>query len=296
MLRKFLLAPAVLLVASLNALGQDANKVGYVYCATGNQYVYLYDSLSRFNVLANVKCGERLDILGSENGYVMVRTADGKQGYVPLAAITSTPPANAPAARASGTSLSTPGAPVDTSSPVGRLEPPRYVRSTEVFAGYSYLNVDENGLTSRQSFNGWETGVAVEVNRWLAGEGSVAGYFKRYNLGLFGNNITVRVQDFSFLGGPRINFRRFRPAFVHALVGLDHSRATVSGFSGSASENSIAAAIGGGVRWRIADQWLVRTSADYVLTRHTATTSRVTQNNIRVSAGVVYTFHTRNEY
>ena len=295
MLRKFLLALAVLLVASLNALGQGTNKVGYVYCATGNQYAYLYDSLNSFNVLANVKCGEMLDILGSENGYVMVRTADGKQGYVPLAAITSTPPANASAAGASATSLSTQGAPVDTSaSPAGRLEPARYVRSTEVFAGYSYLNVDQNGLTSRQSFNGWETGVAVEVNRWLDGEGSVGGYYKSYsyNLGVFGN-IKVKVQDYSFMGGPRINFR---PAFVHALVGLDHSRATVSGFSGSASENSIAAAIGGGAQWRIAGQWLVRTSADYVLTRHTATTSRVTQNNIRVSAGIVYTFRRGSEY
>lgn len=297
MLRKFLLVLVAVLVASLNALGQETkvDKVGYIYCATGDQYVYLYDSLSTFNVLANLKCGERVDVIGSENGYLMVRTPDEKQGYVPAAGVTSTPSANTPTARASTINRSSEGAPVDTStSPVGALEPARFGTSAEIFGGYSYVNFDSNGVGSRQNFNGWEGAVAFNAHKWLAVEGSIGGYYKTYsyNLGPLGN-LKVKVTDYAFMGGPRINFGRL---FVHGLAGLDHL--TQSALGSSASENGLAAAIGGGARWRVTPEWSVRASADYLLTRHTGPAlpaTRVIQNNIRVSGGVVYTFHTRSE-
>jgi len=339
MRRKFLLVLAVMLVASLSALGQGTDKVGYIYCAHG-QYVYLYDSLNTFNVLANLKCGARVGVLGSENGYVIVRTADEKQGYVPAAAITSTPPANAPQARASANGGSAQGGPVEMSSspnggsaqggpvemssspnggsaqggpvdmsgspnggsaqggpvdvsgsPVGTLEPAHPLTRADIFGGYSYLNLDTNGVTSRQNFNGWEASVAAHAYKWLALEGGVGGYYKTYsyNLGLLGN-LKVSVHDYNFMGGPRVNYGR---AFFHGLVGIDHLASSALG--SSASENSLAAAFGGGAQWRIARDWSVRTSADYLLTRHTSGLSRVMQNNIRVSAGVVYTVRARSE-
>lgn len=170
-------------------------------------------------------------------------------------------------------------------SPVFAQDAPR----VEVFGGYSYLNIDTNGLTSRQSANGWEASVSGNFNRWFAVEGSVAGYYKTYTVDLdpLGLGIVdVDVHDYSYLAGPRINFR---PVFVHALIGGDHLTGSALGFS--ASQDSFAAAFGGGVEWKVAPQWAIRGSGDYVITRHNIFGSafqNFTQNNFRASVGVVY--------
>lgn len=161
----------------------------------------------------------------------------------------------------------------------------------EVFGGYSYLNFDTNGLLGRQSANGWEASVAGNFNRRFALEGSVAGYYKTYSvdsavLGL--GTVDVKFHDYSYLAGPRINFR---PVFVHALFGGDHL--SISALGASAWQLSFAAAFGGGVQWKVAPQWAVRGSADYVVTRHNllgTSLSNYTQNNVRASVGIVYLF------
>jgi hypothetical protein len=166
----------------------------------------------------------------------------------------------------------------------------------EVFGGYSYLNFDINQLGPRQSANGWEASVSGNVNRWFAIEGDVAGYYKTYHidlnpilLGL--GSFDVNYHDYSYLGGPRINFR---PAFVHALVGGDHLSENVLGLS--FSQDGFAAAFGGGIEWKVAPQWAVRGSGDYVLSRHNLFGgSRVNQNNFRASVGIVYLFGARGE-
>ena len=148
------------------------------------------------------------------------------------------------------------------------------VPKAEVFGGYSYVNFDTNGLTSRQSANGWEASVSGNFNTWFALEGGVSGYYKTYS--------DVNVHDFAFAGGPRINFR---PIFVHALIGFDH----LSANQDLGSQNSFAGAFGGGVQWKVAPRWAVRASADYVLTRHNIFGGPAfTQNNYRVSGGIVF--------
>jgi Outer membrane protein beta-barrel domain/PDZ domain len=161
----------------------------------------------------------------------------------------------------------------------------------EVFGGYSYLNIDTNGLSDRQSANGWEASVSGNFNHRFAVEGSVAGYYKTYSfdfssIGL--GIVDVHVHDYSYLAGPRINFK---PVFVHALIGGDHL--TGSALGASASQDSFAAAFGGGLQWKVAPQWAVRGSADYVLTHHNifgSVLDSYTQNNFRASVGVVYMF------
>src|SRR5713101_53991 len=91
----------------------------------------------------------------------------------------------------------------------------------EIFGGYSYLNIDTNGLTSRQSANGWEAALSGNFNRWFAAEADVSGYYKTYkvdltNLALGLGIVNVKVDDYSYLAGPRVNLR---PAFFHALLG-----------------------------------------------------------------------------
>lgn len=164
------------------------------------------------------------------------------------------------------------------------------VPRAEVFGGYSYLNVDTNGLSPRQSANGWEASVTGNFNRWFGVEGDFSGYYKIYPVNLFIVNLplsfNVNVSDYGFLGGPRVSFG---PAFAHALIGGDHLTGSALGFS--ASQDSLAGAFGGGVEFPMSGRWAVRASADYVFTRHNILGGpSFTQNNVRVSAGIVFRF------
>lgn len=153
----------------------------------------------------------------------------------------------------------------------------------DLFGGYSYLSIDTNGLTtSRQNANGWETSISGNFNKWFAVEGAVSGYYKSYDV----LGVNVNVQDYSYVAGPRLNFK---PFFVHALLGGDHLSAGALG--GTASQDGLAGAFGGGVQYRFSGPWSFRTSADYALSRHNILGgSSVTQNNFRISAGIVYSF------
>ncbi len=100
----------------------------------------------------------------------------------------------------------------------------------EVFGGYSYLNFDTNGLSSRQSANGWEASVSGNFNKWFAAEADVSGHYKKIG--------AVSVSDYAYLAGPRINLR---PIFIHALIGGDHLTASALGLS--ASQDGLAGAL-----------------------------------------------------
>lgn len=149
----------------------------------------------------------------------------------------------------------------------------------DLFGGYSYGSIDTNGLTkSRQSINGWESSISGNFNKWFAAEADVAGYYKTYS--------GVSVTDYAYGAGPRFNFK---PIFVHALIGGDHLTGSASGMS--LSQDSLAGAFGGGVQWKVSGPLSVRASADYVFTRHNITGGpSVTQNNVRASVGIVYSF------
>jgi hypothetical protein len=183
----------------------------------------------------------------------------------------------------------------------------------EVHGGYSYLNIDTNGLTSRQSANGWEGGGSGNLNRWFGVEFSVSGYYRTYSSSVTETipdptgtgTITVtatgriKFRDYSYLAGPRLNFK---PFFVHALLGGDHLSADVSAsvsippinaliVSRGFSQDGFAGAFGGGVEQRISGPWAVRVSADYIFSRHNIFSGPSdTQNNYRASAGIAYIF------
>jgi hypothetical protein len=159
----------------------------------------------------------------------------------------------------------------------------------DLFGGYSYLNIDTNGLTSRQNANGWEASISGNFNKWIAAEADVSGYYKSYNADLSALNLgtlTVKVADYAYVAGPRINVR---PIFIHVLLGGDHLTGSALGFS--ASQDGLAGIAGGGVQWKVSGPWSVRASADYVFTRHNIFGGpSTTQNNYRASAGIVYSF------
>lgn len=346
MYRKMLITLGIL--CFLSSAGAKADDVGYAYCPLGEGYVFLYDSPTSFQVLANLKCGEKVTVVDArDNDRARVRTADGKEGYVQKSSMTAVLPgsqrqpatATAPPIASSPEpqqqpqpqpkpnveSQPQPQPQVDLQSqpepeaqpqpqpeqqaqPQPKAQPPQpkpqpqiklkpqpaaaaftpfstlgyeqNVPRLEAFGGFSYLNAGTSGLASRQNVVGVEGSASVNVNRWLAGEGNFGGYYKTIsilNVGTFG------FHDYTVMGGPRFNIRK---AFFHALVGIDHLTGSTNFYAvnASSSDNALAGAFGGGVQWNVSRHFALRTSADYLLSRFQG----LTQNNFRVTTGIVY--------
>jgi len=166
--------------------------------------------------------------------------------------------------------------------PLGR----RNASIAEVFAGYSYLNFDTQGLAGRLSLNGWEASAAFNLNRWIGAEADFSGHYK----GDCGGAAGLTCKDLSFMAGPRLTYRQNRiTAFAHGLFGGDNGTLAYSGVS--VSDTPFCLAAGGGVDVAVANHISLRVlQADYLMTRHLNTAGVPHQNNIRASAGIVFTF------
>lgn len=68
-----------------------ANDLAYVKCAANEDRVWVYDSLSSFDVEAKLRCGAPVEILSRINGFVKIRTESGVEGYVPNSALPDLP-------------------------------------------------------------------------------------------------------------------------------------------------------------------------------------------------------------
>jgi opacity protein-like surface antigen len=151
----------------------------------------------------------------------------------------------------------------------------------EVYGGYSLLNLDTNNQPSRQYANGWEGAFSVNLTNRFAVEDDVSNYHKT----LLGTSLS----DWYVTGGPRLNFHQ---AFIHVLAGAEHLTGSLDGQS--ASKNSLAVALGGGLQFKIRPNWAVRTSLDYLATHHNLYGgSGMLQNDIRIGGGIVYMFGSR---
>jgi hypothetical protein len=83
----FLIAGAIWFVPAARA-----SQTLPVQCAANDDRVWVYDSLTSFTVVLRLKCGAEVEIVDRAKGYVKIRTADGKEGYVPEATFPSLPP------------------------------------------------------------------------------------------------------------------------------------------------------------------------------------------------------------
>jgi hypothetical protein len=149
----------------------------------------------------------------------------------------------------------------------------------ELFAGYSYLNVDTDG-GPRQNVNGIELAASGNFNNWFGLETDVSSYYKSFAGG------AASVTTISYMAGPRFDFSKNgkTPFFFHTLLGFDRGRGAALGYT--AYETAIAASVGGGAEWRFASHLAVRSSVDYVFTNHVD----LTQNNFRAGIGIAYIF------
>jgi opacity protein-like surface antigen len=158
----------------------------------------------------------------------------------------------------------------------------------DIFAGYSYLreNPSTAGVSSF-SMNGGSASIAYNANNWLSGVADFGGYHSGDILGT-GASGTIS----TYLFGPRISYRRHEriTPFGEVLFGVAHASASVAGTSGS--DNAFAMSVGGGFDYKLSTHLAIRpVKVDYLMTRFNETgTGGQTQNNLRVSTGIVFRF------
>ena len=153
-----------------------------------------------------------------------------------------------------------------------------------VFFGYSYLSADLNS-NDRSNLNGWEGSLEGKVFPFV---GIVADFSGHYGSNDFPSStaiIHVNGHENNYMFGPRVSFSvsKLRP-FAHALIGAGHVSVSATGFS--ASDTSLATAIGGGVDYHLIPALAWRFQGDYLQTRFFGNT----QNNARFSTGLVLNF------
>jgi len=162
------------------------------------------------------------------------------------------------------------------------------VPKLDIFAGYSYLraNPSTSGVDSF-SLNGGSANVAYNVNHWLSGVADFGGY---HSGDILGTGVDGTVSTYLF--GPRVSYRHFGriTPFGQVLFGVAHAGA--SAFDTTGSQNAFAMTIGGGVDYRLSHRLAIRPlQVDYLMTRFSEVTSDAqTQNNLRVSTGIVFRF------
>jgi len=156
------------------------------------------------------------------------------------------------------------------------------VPRAEIFLGYSYINADTSGLTSRLNMNGADVSFVANVNRWAGAETNFSTYYKKLNE----SGVQVSLRDFNILFGPRLHYKW---AFAHALVGLDDFGGSALG--GSSTNGAVGGAVGGGAIFKISNHVGLEGGGDYLFTRHNLVGgSALTQNHVRAVAGLVFTF------
>jgi hypothetical protein len=168
------------------------------------------------------------------------------------------------------------------------------IPAIEVFGGYSYLNFDttspsgSNIVAQRLGLQGWNVSFSAHVFHRIAAEADISGH----SLSTCENITNLSCSDTSYMFGPRFKFGKSSSritAFVHGLAGEDN--ATLVYNQGTVSDTSFAFAVGGGV-----DYWITRHigaqlgPADFFWTQHLKTYDAPSQNNIRVSGGIIFRF------
>ena len=158
----------------------------------------------------------------------------------------------------------------------------------DVFAGYAYLQANP-GLTGVDSLHlhGGNASAAYNITSWLGGVADFGGYTN-------GNILNTHTSGtFStYLFGPRVSYRHYSriTPFGQVLVGAAHANAAP--FGTASTQNAFAMTAGGGVDYKLRDHFSIRPfQAEYLMTRFgEGMLGTWTQNNLRVSTGLLFRF------
>jgi len=154
----------------------------------------------------------------------------------------------------------------------------------EWFLGYSYYNGRVGSGISSYNGNGGSSNIEYNFNHWFGVVGDLGGYYTSTI-----DHVGVNATQFSYLFGPRLNYRFGRldrdTLFGQVLVGGIHVNGSALGTSGSA--NAFGMAVGGGVDLGVAKHVAIRLGQfEYLLSDYDIPSYRP-QNNFRFSTGVV---------
>jgi len=169
------------------------------------------------------------------------------------------------------------------------LAPAQVPTAGNVFFGYSYYNTNLANV-GRTSLNGWQGTLEGKVFPAVGIVADLSGGYGSQNFVNPANTCAIGVvcptnfspHVYEALFGPRFSasFGRFRP-FAEFEFGAGHVSA-----NGFPSDTSFAAALGGGLDYRILRPIAWRFQGDYLSTHWFG----VHQNNVRLSTGVVIRF------
>jgi hypothetical protein len=144
----------------------------------------------------------------------------------------------------------------------------------DAYVGFQYTKVSGSTVPN---FTGGVGQFAYNPSKWLGVVGEVSGA---------ADTDGRRSAMYTFMGGPRATLRQGRiQPYVQVLIGGARLNAVVQGL-GATSTNSFAAAVGGGVDLKVVHHFAIRlVQVDYLFTHFGAT-----QNNLRISSGLVFRF------
>ena len=174
------------------------------------------------------------------------------------------------------------------------------VPSGNVFFGYSYESTNTSAFGSnlftstvtRPNLHGWEASFEGKIFPFVGIVGDVSGHYGTQNFteltpagGGGPLNVSVTGHEQEYLVGPRLSIPvgKFTP-FAEAFFGAAHIH--TGGTLPGPSNTSFATAVGGGLDYRVFRPIALRVEGDWLHTSFFSTT----QNNLRLSAGVVFRF------
>ena len=162
----------------------------------------------------------------------------------------------------------------------------------DVFGGYQYLHIgggNTNGLTTGQSFNGWDANATFNLTKYFGIEGDFSGDYATIQ--------GVSLKTYTYAGGPVVfaNVDRIKP-FAHVLIGGMHLSGSQSPYS--VAWNGLTVMAGGGVEVKANRVLAVRLiQADWLYYNFSNTSEAGLaipgfsgKNNVRIATGVVFRF------
>lgn len=183
-----------------------------------------------------------------------------------------------------------------------------YTPRIEWFMGYSYLRAVPSLTAGNRVMwlNGGSTSVAFNFNRYLGLVGDFGGFNDTRILLTSGNppvaagsfHPTEAGTVFTYMAGPRLSFRKFGRVTPFAQVlfgGVSASEELVCNGCTPLlpKENAFAMTAGGGLDVRVHHHFAIRViQAEYMMTRfqNPTTAATATQNDVRLSTGIVLRF------
>lgn len=170
------------------------------------------------------------------------------------------------------------------------------IEGIEVFGGYSYLQSNLKSTYSPFYFpatpfgksfglSGWQASVTEKATDWLGLTQEFSGQYGTQNLLGADNHFST----FSILSGPRFYYPNLKGVtpFVHALFGYEQTAVTLKGSSAKVTGTSYAMAFGGGMDVKVSRSLAIRVfQIDYYRPQLFGSS----QNDVRVSAGIVFRF------